>query len=99
MQLIFAPDDSGTTRAIGYATVPYSSDAENETVVETTTDDLATVFENAKAAGETLDGTDTSIDAAVDDPLAFRDFLILVDGTIEFDEDYVRETSDKGTEE
>ena len=94
MQLIFTPDDTGTERATGYATVSYSSSAEKETVVETTKSNLSTIFEDAKAAGETLDGPDKSIDAAIDDPIAFRDFLILVDGTIEFDPDYVRETPD-----
>lgn len=94
MELIFTPDDSGTTRATGYATVPYSSDAEDETVVETTEADLVAIFEDAKSAGETLDGPDESIDAAIDDPLAFRDYLVLVNGTIEFDSDYVRETPD-----
>jgi hypothetical protein len=92
MELIFTPEDTGTTRATGYATVPYTSDAEYETVVETTESDLASIFEDAKSAGKTLDGPDESIDAAIDDPLAFRDFLILVDGAIEFDSDYVRET-------
>lgn len=85
---------NASDRCRGYATVDYSSDAEDETVVETTEGDLAAVFEDAKAAGETLDGPDESIDAAIDDPLAFRDFLILVDETIEFDSDYVRETPD-----
>ena len=94
MELIFTPDDSGTERATGYATVDYSSNAENETVVETSESNLSAIFETAKSAGETLDGPDETIDAAIDDPLAFRDFLILVDGAIEFDSDYVRETPD-----
>ena len=93
MYLIFNQDDQ-EKRGAAYATVPYSSETNDETVGETTEGDLSAIFENAKSAGETLDGPDESIDAAIDDPLAFRDFLILVDGTIEFDSDYVRETPD-----
>ena len=98
MELLFRPDDSGTDRGTGYATVDYSSSAEDETVVETTEDALANVFENAKASGGTLDGTDETIDAAIDDPLGFLDYLILDDsGSIVFDSDYVRETPDGTT--
>ena len=61
-----------------------------ETVVETTEDNLTSIFGQAKADGETLDGADASINAAIDDPLAFRDYLVLVDESIEFDSDYVR---------
>ena len=95
MQLIFSPDDSGTNRGSGYATVDYSSDSEEETVVETTESDLASIFETAKSNGETLDGADSSIDAAIDNPLAFLNYLVLVNGTIEFDSDYVRPTPDE----
>jgi hypothetical protein len=92
MKLIITPDDSGTDRGSGYATVPYSSDSEDETVVETTEDDLAVIFENAKASGGTLDGADASIDSAVDDPLSYIDYLILdSNDAIVFDPDYVRE--------
>ena len=98
MKLILRPDESGTIRATGYATVPYSSDSEDETIVETTEDDLAAIFEQAKADGETLDGADESIDAAIDDPLAFRDFLILdSNDAIAFDADYVREDPTSST--
>lgn len=94
MELIFRPDDSGTIRACGYATVAYSSNANDETVVETTEDDLAAIFETAKADGGTLDGADGSIDAAIDAPISFLDFLILdADGTIVFDTSHVRETN------
>jgi len=95
MEVLFIPDDSGTARASGYATVPYASDAEDETVVETTEDDLAGVFENAKANGGTLDGAESTIDAAVDDPLGYLDYLILdADGAVAFDDSHVRETPD-----
>ena len=90
MELLFRPDDSGTDRGTGYATVDYSSSAEDETVVETTEDALANVFENAKASGGTLDGTDETIDAAIDDPLGFLDFLVL-DEQVAFDDGHVRE--------
>jgi hypothetical protein len=90
MELMFTPDDTGNDRASGYATVPYSSNAEDETVVETTEEDLAAIFENAKADGATLDGADEPIDVAIDDPLAFRDYLILEDDEVVFDEGYNR---------
>ena len=95
MELLFTPDDRGTMKAFGYATVPYSSDDKDETVVETTEDDLGMIFETAKVDGETLDGADESIDEAVNDPLAFRDYLILdSNDAIAFDPDHVRETPD-----
>ena len=94
MQLIFTPDDSGTTRARGYAIVPYSSNAEDETIVETTEVDLSTIFEDAKAGGGTLDGAKETIDAAIEEPLSFIDYLILnADGAIDFDDGHIRETS------
>jgi len=97
MELLFTPDDSGTKRGTGYATVEYSSDAEDETVVETTEDDLSSIFETAKSNGEVLDGADASIDTAIDDPLSFIDYLVLVDGVIEFDDGYARESPDGST--
>lgn len=91
MQLIFTPDGSGTTRASGYATVTYSSDSEEETVVETTEEELAAVFQAASDSGVTqLPETGDSIDAAIEDPLAYRDYLVLKDGEIVFDEGYTR---------
>ena len=87
-------EDGGEERCAGYTTVPYSSE-DSEALVETTEDDLASIFETAKANGETLDGADASIDAAVDDPLSHLNYLILDDnGNIVFDPDYVRETPD-----
>jgi hypothetical protein len=90
IELIFTPDDSRTPRARGYATVDYASDAEEETVAETTEDSLSEIFEQAKADGETLDGADGTIDDAIDDPLAFRDYLIFEGGEIVFDDEYSR---------
>ena len=81
-------------RMTGYAAEIYSA-SDSEIVAETTEDDLAMIFETAKGDGETLDGVDESIDAAVDDPLAFRDYLILdSNDEIVLDTDYVRETPD-----
>ena len=91
MQLLFTPDDTGTNRATGYATVPYSSDAENETVVETTKDALSGVFQAAGDKGKTLTGAEESVDAAVEDPVSYRDYLVLEDGEIDFDVDHTRE--------
>lgn len=59
--------------------------------VETTEDDLAVIFENAKESSRTLDGADTSIDVAIEDPLSFLDYLVLDDGEIIFDSGYTRE--------
>jgi hypothetical protein len=92
MQLLFTPDDAGTTRATGYATVDYSSNAENETVVETTEDDLSGIFQAAADGGVTdLAGTGEPIAAGVENPLAHRDFLVLEGGEIVFDTGYSRE--------
>jgi len=91
MELLFTPDNSGTDRGTGYATVDYSSSAEDETVVETTEDELSTIFETMKSNGEVLDGAEASIDAAVDDPLAYLDYLVLEDGEIAFDPGHARE--------
>jgi hypothetical protein len=66
-------------------------------VVKTTESDLAAIFEQAQANGETLDGADASIDAAVGDPLSYLDFLILdSNDTILFDSDYARQTPTSG---
>ena len=81
----------------GYATTEYKSDISGQTTIETTEDELAGVFQDVKSSGGSLDGAGASIDASIDDPLAFRDFLILVDGTIEFDPDHVREDQTAST--
>ena len=87
MQLLFTPDNAGTDRGTGYATVDYSSSAEDETVVETTEEELSTIFETMKSNGEVLDGAEASIDAAIDDPLGFLDYLILdTEGAVAFDD-------------
>ena len=92
MKLLFTPDNSGTDRGTGYATVDYSSSAEDETVVETTEDELSTIFETMKSNGEVLDGAEASIDAAIDDPLGFLDYVILDEqGAVAFDDGHVRE--------
>ncbi|AYM00283.1 hypothetical protein PhiH1_180 [Halobacterium phage phiH] len=91
MQLLFTPDDSGTMRASGYATVPYSSDNEEESVVETTEEELSAVFQTAADSGVTgLPETGDSIDAAVEDPLAYHDFLVLEGEEVSFDDAYSR---------
>lgn len=87
-------------RMTGYATVPYSSDADDETVVETTEDELAGVFEQTKDDGGTLDGVDETLDDAITDPLVYRDYLVLDDsGAIAFDDAYARESDGSGTAE
>ena len=90
MEILFTPDGSGTARGTGYATVPYSSDAEDETVVETTESDLSAVFEAAKENGATLDGADEGIKAAIEKPLSYLDYLVLEGGEFAFDDEYSR---------
>jgi hypothetical protein len=51
------------------------SDNKNETVIETTEADLAALFEQAQANGETLDGTDATLADALTNPLAYLDFI------------------------
>jgi len=82
--------DTRTGRVSGYSTVDYSG-AKYEKTIESTEEDLSAVFKSAKSNGQTLDGAEASIDAAIEDPLPFLDYLILVDGSIEFDDAYVRE--------
>ena len=81
---------SETGRMIGHSTVDYSSDAEYEQTEKTAVDELSAAFENADV--DELAGVGDSIEEAIDDPLAYRDFLILDDnGEIAFDEEYERE--------
>jgi hypothetical protein len=82
---IFYDDGDGAPRMTGYARAGYRTTDENETLKETTEEALTGIFQEAKDAGETLDDADSSIDAAVDDPLSFSDYLILVNGSIKFD--------------
>lgn len=89
MYAIIDTEDNG--RMHGFSKVEVSTNNPRFDVVETTEDDLVTVFEDAKAADETLDGADASIEDAVDDPLSFRDYLIFQDGEIVFDTGYARE--------
>ena len=94
INLRFKPQSDGTYRVVGYATVPYSTSNE-EQIVETNEDELSAVFDQTDA--EDLDGTDESIEAAVENPLVYRDYLILEDGEIVFDDEYEREV-DEDTE-
>lgn len=93
----FRLDDGSKYRGEGWISVEYSSTSEEQKVAETTEDGLSKVFEDAKASGGTLDGADASIDAAIEDPLSFLDYLVLVDGATEFDDGYVRESPDGTT--
>ena len=89
-------DTEAGGRMHGFSKVEVSTNNDRFDVVETDEDHLVTVFEKAKSNGETLDGADASIDAAIDDPFAFRDFMILdSNDAIAFDADYVRETGDE----
>ena len=88
--IFYDEDGDGVLRMTGYAREGYQTTDENETLKETTEEELATIFQEAKDAGETLDGADASIDAAVDDPLSFDDFLVLESQEISFDTTYTR---------
>ena len=95
MPMYLILNDDGRGSAVGYD--PYAPVRE---YIETTESKLSGVFENANAdtlAGtrDNPDGEDDPIEAAIDDPLAFRDFLILDDGEIVFDEEYAREGEDE----
>ena len=92
IQLLF---NSKNGRCKGHASERYNHQESNsETLVQTTENELSEVFE--ETAVDELAGTDEPIEAAIDDPLAYRDFLILEDGEIAFDDEYVRE--DEGEE-
>jgi len=96
MYALIDTEDGG--RMHGFSKVEVSTNNDRFDVVETTEDDLAAIFEQAKSDSETLDGADESIDAAIDDPLAFRDFLILdSNGAVAFDPDHVREDQTAST--
>lgn len=75
----------------GYAANSYY-ESDSETASQITTKNLSEVFESASADGAVLlDGTGEEIAAAVENPLKYRDFLILdSNDEISFDHDYVR---------
>lgn len=90
IQAIFEKTD-GTERMTGYATVSYSSSDEGETVVETTQDELASVFQTAADAGvDELAGAGEPIEAAIEEPLRYYDYMILESEEIIFDTEYTR---------
>lgn len=84
-------DDAGRVKAHAKYETDYLKN--NENIMDVEESELAAVFENAQEAGETLDGTDESIDAAVDNPLRFTDYLVNANGSVEFDGDYTRDTT------
>jgi len=91
---VFVLDDDGNIK--GHASYETTHLKKKEETIEVTESELAGIFEEAKTGGETLDGADTSIDAAIDDPLAFLDYLILdSDDSITFDSDYARSKPDE----
>jgi len=92
VNMIFKERD-GVLRNIGYSSVNYSSNDEEEVIVETTEDELSNIFDEDGV--NDLPKTGEAIEAAIEDPLAFRDFLILDDGEIAFDEEHVRENVDE----
>lgn len=88
IRAIFKSDETGAQRMIGYARTEYSSSDDGEVIVEATEADLAEIFEAAPV--EELAGADAAVEAAVDDPLSYRDFLVLEDSGIVFDGGYTR---------
>jgi len=86
MQLIFKKNDDGTNRVTGAGKGLVSvSDSQ---LVSTSEEGLSDVFANASV--DELAGTGDPIEAAVEDPLAYRDFLVLENKEIVFDAEYVR---------
>jgi len=95
MKVIFDTSEQ-ENRAVGYSKTSYRNNESNQELVDVSEDELSSVFQEAKERSETLDGADSSIDAAIDDPLAFFDYLILdSDGGITFDSDYARPKPDE----
>ena len=97
MPMYLILNDDGRGSAVGYD--PYTPVRE---YIETTESKLSEVFENANAdtlAGtrDNPDGEDDPIEAAIEDPLTYRDYLILEDSEIVFDDEYEREV-DEDTE-
>jgi len=91
---VFVLDGDGNIK--GYASYETTHLKKKEETIEVTESELAGIFETAKSNGETLDGADSSIEAAIDDPLAFLDYLILdSNGAITFDSDYARPKPDE----
>jgi len=86
----FRLDNDSKYRGEGWVSVEYSSTSEEQKVIGTTEDELAAVFKNAKSSGGSLDGADASIDAAIDDPLQYLDYLTLEGEEIVFDEMHSR---------
>jgi len=85
--LVFQEQDGNQT-CVGYSREGTLSGGKT---TSTTEDALASVFEAAKSNGvSTLSGTEMSIDEAIDDPLSFNDYLVLVDSTIEFNATHAR---------
>ena len=85
---------SSDGRMSGYATEAYRP-GEEKTVKEVTKEELASIFDASSV--EELAGTGEPISEAVENPLRFRDFLVLdSEGKIAFDDAYVRE-SDGGS--
>lgn len=91
VNLIFKEKDD-VVRSIGYSSVSYSSNDDEEMVVETTEDELSSIFGEADV--DEVAGGDEPIEAAIEDALAYRDYLILEDGEIVFDETYAREVEE-----
>lgn len=94
IELVFQ-DGSGKQQCVGFSRSGGLSGGET---IETTNDELSSVFQTAKSNGtSTLSGTGTSIDAAIDNPLSYLDYLVLVEESIEFNTDWSRKESDGAT--
>jgi len=89
-------DDDGSIR--GHTSYETTYVKNNEETIEVDDSDLSMIFEDAKKAGETLRGATDSIDAAIDAPLAFLDYLILdSNDAIAFNPEHVREDQTAST--
>lgn len=79
-------------RPVGFSKRQIARQPGYDQTVTTTKQHLADLFQSADA--DTLAGTDEPIESAVDDPLAYLDYLILEDGEIVFDETHVEQLPD-----
>ncbi|QBI90042.1 uncharacterized protein ChaoS9_175 [Halobacterium phage ChaoS9] len=87
IQAIFKPDD-GTNRMVGHVSTEYTTDDESEILVETSIGELSEAFEDAPV--EELPDIGHPVNLAIENPLTYRDYLILENGDVVYDENYSR---------
>ena len=92
MNLIITTSES-RRRAVGWARNEYSNDGADEEPVSCAEEDITAAFKRARDAGHSLAGVDEPIDAAVEEPLDYYDYLLVEsDGSVVFNADYSRDS-------